>query len=866
MVLYCWSLAGLAQERTPGCAPVARVVSLQGTLQLQRVGQSAASSVRKLGTYLCENDVLHADAGSRAALFISAETLVRLDQNSTVRIRHTAYETVVEFIKDAAPLTRALLAPDQCGAGYFITRYPRRFRVITPFANAAVEGTEFLVALRCEATDIAVFEGKVRAELPLSSGRPITLTTGQSLSVGEGQPPVIKVLVMPIDAVQWLLYYPSLSDLAPEGEADVVCDAPSAIEKSRCLTARAERRLRAARVKAAREDIDEALKLAHDNADAHALSSVIRVALNEKALALDSAQRATTQLEPSNARAWIALSYAQQAAFKLEDALNSAEHAAKLSPQSSLARARVAELLMSLGKIRSAERAAEAAVAANPNESRSHTVLGFVHLAQINTKNARADFESAIERDSMDPLPHLGLGLAIIRDGKLKEGREEIEIAVALDPTNSLIRSYVGKAYYEENTKERDQLAASQFGLAKQLDPNDPTPWFYGAILKQTQNRPVEALQDLQKSIELNDNRAVYRSRLLLDQDLGSRSVNQARVFNELGSSQLGLLEATESLTSDPASYSAHRLLADTYARIPRYGIARASELLQAQLQQPLGAAPLQAQLANDVLFKTDFFGPKSVGINEFNPLFVRSDVGLQLFGLVGNERTYGDQVVLNALHGPLSLSVSQFRYGTDGFRVNNDDSQRQFDGFLQAQLSAFTSVQFEATTFRRNEGDLLSRFDPDAFDPAQRSAEELDTYRMGLKHRISSETDVLLSIISQDRTGRAEQPISGFFVNTIQRSWKAETQLLSRHPAFDLVTGFSYFTAQSTEELPFPFTTTMSHPYHFNAYVYGYVPVVDRSAQLQLGLSYDHLSSLDVGAQENSIPSSVWYGKQRHL
>ncbi len=40
----------------------------------------------------------------------------------------------------------------------------------------------------------------------------------------------------------------------------------------------------------------------------------------------------------------------------------------------------------------------------------------------------------------------------MIRDGHLEEGRRQIEIAVALDPTNSLLRSYLGKAYYEENT------------------------------------------------------------------------------------------------------------------------------------------------------------------------------------------------------------------------------------------------------------------------------------------------------------------------------------------------------------------------------------------------------------------------------
>jgi hypothetical protein len=45
----------------------------------------------------------------------------------------------------------------------------------------------------------------------------------------------------------------------------------------------------------------------------------------------------------------------------------------------------------------------------------------------------------------------------------------------------------------------------------------------------------VEALQDLQKAIELNDNRAVYRSRLQLDADLAARSASLARVYTDLG-------------------------------------------------------------------------------------------------------------------------------------------------------------------------------------------------------------------------------------------------------------------------------------------------------------------------------------------
>jgi len=77
-------------------------------------------------------------------------------------------------------------------------------------------------------------------------------------------------------------------------------------------------------------------------------------------------------------------------------------------------------------------------------------VLGFARLGQTQVKAAKGTFERAIELDPVDPLPRLGLGLAKIRLGDLAGGIEDIQIATSLDPNQSLIRSYLGKAYYEE--------------------------------------------------------------------------------------------------------------------------------------------------------------------------------------------------------------------------------------------------------------------------------------------------------------------------------------------------------------------------------------------------------------------------------
>ena len=58
-----------------------------------------------------------------------------------------------------------------------------------------------------------------------------------------------------------------------------------------------------------------------------------------------------------------------------------------------------------------------------------------------------------------------------------------MRIATLLEPQVSLFHSYLGKAFYEV---KRTGLDAREYAVAKELDPKDPTPWFYDAITKQT--------------------------------------------------------------------------------------------------------------------------------------------------------------------------------------------------------------------------------------------------------------------------------------------------------------------------------------------------------------------------------------------
>jgi len=848
VAVACWlcSLTGLAAETKTCATPVARVVSIQGILEMRRQGQSQWEAVRRLDTALCAGDLLRTGRNSRGALVIPPESLLRIDQNTTVSVSSDNNETALVFSQDGQIPPLATELQNACGAGYVISRFPKKFKVYTPFTYAAVEGTEFLVAMSCTQTSsLSVFEGKVATQLLDDATSRVLVEAGQTATLGPGEPPAVKVLVKPTDAVQWTIFYPPVTErrfTAEETRGD--CQAIAEDQRPACLLERAEDLLRAGQADQAEADIQELLALQPKNGDAQALRAVISLARNDKGTALASAQEAT-QLAPDSYLSWLALSYVEQAQFKLEDALKAARHATELAPSSALVKARIAELLMSLGRIREAEKVAQEAVSVYPAGSRGYTILGFVHLAQINTKAAREDFLNAIERDSTDPLPRLGLGLAIIRDGDLVAGREQIEIAVALDPTNSLIRSYVGKAYYEEDTKARDALASKQFGLAKQLDPKDPTPWFYDAILKETQNQPVNALEQLRTSIELNDNRAIYRSRLLVDEDSASRSISLATAYRDLGFDALAQNEAAQSINKDQGNYSAHRFLSDYYATQPRNQMARDSELLQAQLLQPLNLAPVQPRLAANAPSFFDYSTTLPVGLTDYSRLFASNGLQLEADGLVGTQDTAAGNIVLSGVANKLAFSVGAFHSHTDGFRTNDDQSLDVANAFLQLELSPETSVQAEYRNLSVELGDTtITFFDAANFDPTLRDTLRSQFIRLGLRHDFAPDSTVLVSYIHRNQTDVTHSPGFGFEFHTNDNIDLLELRHLWTSDQFSITEGISYMTGQqqdqSTIDPTLPPEESTSRINYLSGYVYSTLSPT-RALQVTLGLSVDH-------------------------
>jgi tetratricopeptide (TPR) repeat protein len=817
---------------------VAKIVSVQGSVQA-RLKETTLWQPVQLNNTFCPGDVLRVQEKSRAAVALINKTIIRIDQNTTVNFSGLEKETtsLIDIIT---------------GVVHFISRVPRTLRVNTPFVNGTVEGTEFLAQVFEDHAIFTVFEGQFFASNPAGS---ITLTSGQSALAMADKAPVLHVVVRLRDAVQWALYYPPIiyyraSDFPETGwqslvresigfywQGDLIRafssikDTPEGIGDTRFFNYRASLLLSVGRIQEAMKDIEEALNLSPGNSDSVALQSIIAVVQNEKEKALGLAQNAV-EADPDSATAKIALSYARQASFDLQGALESLKEAVNINPDNGLVWARLSELQLSFGNLDEAVTSAEKAVELNPNLSRTQTVLGFAYLTKVNIDSSISTFEKAINLDQADPLPRLGKGLAQIRKGELKAGREEIEIAASLDPGNSLIRSYAGKAYYEE---KRDELAMSQYEIAKDLDPLDPTPYFYDAIRKQTINRPVEALHDLQKSIELNDNRAIYRSKLLLDEDLAARSSSLARIYNDLGFEQRALVEGWNSVNTDPDNYSAHRFLADSYFALPRHGIARVSEYLQSLLLQPLNVTPISPQLRESRMFILDGAGPVDLSFNEFNPLFNRNRFTLQVSGVAGDNSTYGDEVVISGVHDKVSFSLGQFHYETEGFRKNNDQDINIYNIFAQASISHKTSIQGEVRFSDFERGDLALLFNPDNFIPNLREDIQNDTVRFGLHHALAPHSDIIFSVIY----GELDSDFStlpDFDSETEQDGYMAEVQYLFSSKILKITGGAGHFSSDLDDVSTFTFvfdpslppmsetTKTKIDTDHTNLYVYSQI------------------------------------------
>lgn len=441
--------------------------------------------------------------------------------------------------------------------------------------------------------------------------------------------------------------------------------------------------------------------------------------------AAKASQRALAA-SPDLPSALLAASHVSQAGRDLPQALRLAERALESDPDFIPAQLQRATLLFGLGRRHQAETAVGQVLLKDADNALAQALLGFVFLAQGRTDRARDAFERSRRGDSTLSVPLMGIGLVEMREGRTDSATEAFWAAAALDPALANYQSYLGKALYESRDFERAQAALDQ---AKQLDPQDPTPYLYAGIMWEDLNNPGRSVRELENSIERNDNRAVYRGSFLLDEDRATRNVRLADSYRILGLDEWANFHAVRSNLDDYANASAHLFLGDTFLNLPGRTLAAGSELLWGRLLQP----------ANVNTFNS---------FNSYTTFFERPRIDLTLAGLYGSRDTAGGSALVSGGMRRLAYRAFFTFDRTAGFRqVNDQEEAHTAIGLLKYGLTPNSTLTLSFSHQQTDQGDpaagpLVSQRN----DPNLKVFTRQGRFEIGYHHRLRPGSDLVVA------------------------------------------------------------------------------------------------------------------------
>ena len=652
------------------------IIATAGSVQTARAGaenwtQAQTNSTLKVG------DRLRTGRASRATVRMSDLSILRVAELSFLEVQppdRPTYPSVLDI---------------KAGAAYFFNRdRPGSVRFKTPTVSGAIRGTEFLIEVAEDgATTVALLDGLV--ELENKEGQ-LLLESGQQALVEPGKPPLKTEGIIAKNRLQWTLYYPAVID---PSEFQVEASEAGALASYRNgnllaalnkLPAQKTNSLFHSALLLAVGKVQEPL------ADHPAIRRLLAAVQNEQL---------TNVPPPSTASEWLAESYYQQSQLDLEKARHAAREAVALSPEFGFAHARLAEMEFGFGQTKDAQRHIRKAIELSPENAQAHATHGFILAGLERYDDAARAFQESLSIDSHLPTAWLGRGLLLFRGGSADAGRISLQTAAALEPNRAFYRSYLGKGW--SNSRE-PALARKELDLAKLLDPTDPTSWLYSALLHHQQNEINAAIANLERSKELNNNRTLFRSSFLLDEDQAVRSANLASIYKDAGMREVSVREASYAVNSDYANYSAHLFLANSYdfLRDPRrinfrYETPWLTELIVANLLAPVGSVPLS----------------KNVSQQEYSRLFEGNKLGL----ISRTEYFSSGEWIQSGSHyghlGKISYSIDGEYRSDPGWRENQDFEEKVITGKFKFALTPQDEIFIQAITSEFEGGDLFQYY-----------------------------------------------------------------------------------------------------------------------------------------------------------
>jgi Tfp pilus assembly protein PilF len=694
-----------AAEPSTGGEESRLILTIEGKVEVWPTGANDWTAART-NQVLKIGDQIRTGFRSRATLQLSDLTVMRMNQLTTLEIQPPKTAEAKNTIDVKS------------GGTYFLGRdKPKQTDIRTPQTSGAILGTEFALEVTPDGrTVLTLIDGAV--ELTNAAGQ-FALASGEQATVRQGQRPEKTAVIDAINILQWSLYYPAVLDAGElnlgAGEQQALAgslaayragDLPGALAAypaDRKPATDAERVYLAGLVLAVGQVAEAESQLRQidgGNERPTRLAAALRLMIST-VKGVKESEAAAGEPPSSLATELLAKSYAAQSRFDLKESLSLARAASGKSPDFGFAEARVAELEFSFGRTAAAQTALDHALQHSPRNAQALALRGFLLAAKGRVAEAQAAFDGAIAADAALGNGWLGRGLVKIRQGRANDGRADLQVAATLEPQRALLRSYLGKAF----SNARDLAhARRELELAKKLDPNDPTAWLYSALLAQQGNEINRGVSDLERSQELNDNRRLFRSRMLLDQDRAVRGANLAQIYRDAGMPDLSRREAARAVDADYANASAHLFLAESYdvLRDPnqvnlRYETPWLSELLIANLLAPVGAGPLSQNISQQ----------------EYSSLLERDRLGVSASTEYLSRGEWNHTSSQFGTFGNTAYAIDAEYHSSPGQRPNNDREQLTLTGKFQQQFTPDDSLLVQTIYYDAKAGDLAQYYDP---------------------------------------------------------------------------------------------------------------------------------------------------------
>jgi tetratricopeptide (TPR) repeat protein len=442
-----------------------------------------------------------------------------------------------------------------------------------------------------------------------------------------------------------------------------------------------------------------------------------------------------------------------------------------------------------------------------PKEGTVLSLAGFVRLAFRDYDESKKYFDQATKANARLGEPHLGLAIYQFRYRNFSQGLEEMLTATLLEPRVAHYQNELGKALYQTKSFDR---SLEVWDYAKTLDPKDPTPHFYKGVALTDLNRPGEAIQEINKSIELNDNVAIFRGRQSLDQDLSLRNYNLARSYQQLGMQEWAFSKAVTAIKHDPTNSSAHLFLRESYD-VGGPFFLNAGEIFSAREVENTLHRLLSP--ANQNTFSTlPLRGEENLGLSfDYTPMFEMPYARLIASGGVGAWE--GKKLIQEHqgwAYGGLpgaAFWAGGFYENDRGYRPVNDfdrlyslEAWAKYSPTVKGTLSGVIQYVDERTGDTRNLNDFGFSNDPNF-----RTSARLTVYELGYYHRFNPQVGFLAYYTHRFFPARLSTNIPGLIgvTQTFDREFDdVQFQQHLKLGEHTFIAGFDYFRSNVSQRI----------------------------------------------------------------